>query len=86
MIATEGESITLYCNITAANPTASITWLNQDNSPIPNTNGRIQLQSVNRNQHGVYICQASNGVGMIARKTTALTVNCMFHICLLDFS
>ena len=71
----EGESITLYCNITAANPTASITWLNPANSTMPHTKGKIQLSPINRNQNGVYTCQASNGVGMIARKTTEVFVN-----------
>ena len=76
MTVTEGETVTLFCNVTAANPAANITWLNHANLPIPNTNGRTQLSSINRNQNGVYTCQASNGVGVAAFATTALTVHC----------
>ena len=76
--AVEGHRVVLHCNVTAANPAANVTWHSPTGAELQNTNGRILLPSVNRNQNGVYTCQASNGVGSVAIKTTYLSVNCKF--------
>ena len=79
MTVTEGGSAVLECNVTAANPSATVTWRSPSNAVIPHTNGRLRLPMINRNQHGSYTCWASNGVGSATSKTTSITINCKLH-------
>ena len=72
----EGRDVVLHCNVIAANPRANLTWRSPTGFGIASVNGTVLLQSVNRRQHGEYICLASNGVGSVASKSTYLTVNC----------
>ena len=72
----EGRDVILHCNVIAANPAANVTWRSPTGSEILSGNGTILLPSVNRRQHGEYICLASNGIGSVASKATYLTVNC----------
>ena len=76
IVTLEGKAVVLHCNVIAANPAANVTWRSPTGSEILNVNGTILLPSVNRRQHGEYICLASNGVGSVASKATYLTVNC----------
>jgi len=71
----EGQSVILQCNITTANPATNVTWFYSTNTVIPSTNGSIIWPSVNRNQHGLYTCRVSNGIGSPVTKTTFLRVN-----------
>ena len=75
----EGRDVALHCNVIAANPAANLTWRSPTGFGIASVNGTVLLQSVNRRQHGEYICLASNSVGSVASKATYLTVNCMFY-------
>ena len=72
----EGRDVILHCNVIAANPAANVTWRSPAGSEMLSVNGTVLLQSVNRRQHGEYICLSSNGVGSIARKATYVIVNC----------
>ena len=72
----EGRDVVLHCNVFAANPRPNVTWRSPTGSEILSVNGTILLPSVNRRQHGEYICLVSNGVGSVASKSTYLTVNC----------
>ena len=72
----EGRDVVLHCNVIAANPAAHLTWRSPTGSEILSVNGTILLASVNRRQHGEYVCLASNGIGSVAIKATYLTVNC----------
>ena len=78
MTVIEGVSSVLQCNVTAANPSATVSWKSPSNAVIPHTNGRAQLSSIHRNKNGLYTCLASNGVGS-ATKKTSLTVNCKLN-------
>ena len=78
MTVIEGGSAVLECNVTAANPSATVTWRSPTNAVIPHTNGRALLSSIKRNQNGLYTCQASNRIGS-ATNTSILTVDCKFH-------
>ena len=78
MTVVEGENVVLYCNVTAANPMPNITWSHPSSGVIRNTNGMILFPSIKRNQHAVYSCIASNGVGPAVIRTTSLVVNCEF--------
>ena len=72
----EGRDVFLNCNVIAANPRANFIWRSPTGTELSSVNGTILLPSVNRRQHGEYICLASNGVGSVASKSTYLTVNC----------
>ena len=72
----EGRDVVLHCNVIAANPAANVTWRSPTGSEVLSVSGTILLLSVNRRQHGEYICLASNGIGSVASKSTYLIVNC----------
>ena len=76
IVTLEGRDVRLHCNVVAANPGANVTWRSPTGSEILSENGTILLRSVNRRQHGEFICLASNGVGSVASRATYLTVNC----------
>ena len=76
MTVTEGGSAVLQCTVTAANPSAAVTWGSPTFAVLRHTNGRIQLSSIHRNQNGFYTCIAFNGVGSATTKVTSLKVYC----------
>ncbi|XP_065055821.1 hemicentin-1-like isoform X1 [Rhopilema esculentum] len=71
----EGKNVTLNCTVVVANPAPAITWKGPANNVLSHTNGVLFMPSVSRSQNGTYTCQASNGHGMPATKTSSLFVH-----------
>ena len=82
----EGETATLICTMTDANPQTDITWRwFKANSPnIVLHNGSTYLiPGMQRGNSGTYNCTASNVVGMSEAATVNVNVQCKnFHILL----
>eukprot|EP00794_Sanderia_malayensis_P011271 gene11271-12451_t len=73
---TEGENASFKCTVIAANPTATITWLDSSNQELSHSNGNLSLTNVTRRQAGQYPCKADNNVtGSPVFQTVTLTVN-----------
>lgn len=70
----DGDTVTLSCNITTANPPAIITWRNQSDIIISHTNGAVTINSIKKEQAGSYSCHADNGVLGAVMKTTHVVV------------
>ncbi|XP_035698147.1 nectin-4-like [Branchiostoma floridae] len=79
--ATVSDSVTLQC-VADGNPPPNITWSrngilmrsNVGTVPRDVIIGAIQLKNVQTNDTGTYLCKASNGVGDISTRSTALTI------------
>eukprot|EP00794_Sanderia_malayensis_P011272 gene11272-12452_t len=73
---TEGENASFKCTVIAANPTATITWLDASNQELSHSNGNLSFTNVTRHQAGQYRCKADNNVtGSPVFQTATLTVN-----------
>ncbi|XP_031568091.1 hemicentin-1-like [Actinia tenebrosa] len=58
----ESNTITIFCNATGL-PQPSITWTKADrNEEVISSGETLTIPSIRRNQTGVYVCTASNGV------------------------
>ena len=83
---TEGENVTLSCNV-AGNPAPTISWT-RNGSPL-NTTGRIKfldgekhltITNVNRRESGEYRCVASNSLGNATSNVGTLNVQCKYIV------
>ena len=83
---TEGENVTLSCNV-AGNPAPTISWT-RNGSPL-NTTGRINfsdgkkqltITNVNRTDSGEYRCVARNSLGNATSNVAALNVQCKYIV------
>ena len=71
---TKGSNVTFSCNITAANPSTTVTWKKSPtNALIQHLNGVVTLNFVSAKQGGRYICHADNSAGA-SQKPFTLTV------------
>jgi len=75
----EGEEARLECEV-QGNPNPTVSWKKQDGvlpstaSPTCAHSSCLSLTEVRRDQAGVYVCQANNGVGAPAHGRVALSV------------
>ena len=83
---TEGENVTLSCNV-AGNPAPTISWT-RNRSPL-NTSGRINfldgkkqltITNLNRRDSGEYRCVASNSLGNATSNVASLNVQCKYIV------
>ena len=73
----EGDNVTFLCqSISKGRDKLSFQWFDTTNKIIGNTDGRIQLKNVLRNQSGYYSCAGSNGIGEPTIKSVMMIVNC----------
>ena len=77
---TEGDDATLECE-SSGNPLPTLIWsrnegLPQNAVPTCARNSCLYLSNVKRDAAGVYHCQADNGVGVPAKATITLKVEC----------
>lgn len=80
---TEGQTATLECRVTAANPNSSITWrwYNTDNPINVLHNGpTLLIPKIQRNISGLYRCTASNVVGTSLAATTIVDIQCEYCV------
>ena len=59
----EGKGVIFSCNITAANPATTVTWIGPSQQPIQHSGGVVKIKSVLKKQAGKYTCRASNTEG-----------------------
>ena len=60
---TEGDNVTLTCNITDGVPKHNgIRWL-KDKTPLDETKTNLVLQGIKKQQEGTYTCETSNEGG-----------------------
>jgi len=76
--AQEGETVELGCEATGF-PIPKITWTRQDGSLLPNgkasfVSSRMIIQKVRREDRGIYVCTADNGVGKAQNRKTHLNI------------
>ena len=59
-----GDSITLSCNVTRANPTeySTFTWTH-DSTALPETGNTLTLSTVRESDLGMYRCEVTNSAG-----------------------
>ena len=85
----EGESITLYCNVTGK-PDPTLTWTKVGNPRPLSNNAVLSTGILNRNDtiNNImqYQCTASNGVESPATAIANITVNCKYKLYLLKLS
>ena len=79
----EGQTATLACTVTAANPNTNITWrwfkTDSPNNVLHNGPSHI-LPNIQRGRSGSYSCTASNTVGTSEEATVNVNVQCKwFH-------
>ena len=77
MLCREGSSLTLECQA-SGNPEPTITW-KKENSMLPSglnlaSGPAVVLSAVEREDGGLYVCMADNGVGSESRANISLTV------------
>ena len=79
----EGESITLYCNVTGK-PDPTLTWTKVGNPRPLSKNAVLSTGILNRNDtiNNIiqYQCTASNGVESPATAIAVITVNCKYKL------
>ena len=59
----EDTKAVFSCNVTASNPSASITWRDSSNRMISHINGMVIISHVSVKQAGKYSCHAKNAAG-----------------------
>ncbi|XP_078316005.1 cell adhesion molecule 2-like isoform X3 [Crassostrea virginica] len=76
----EGETATLLCTVTDANPNTNITWrwvkINSTNDVL-HTGRTYTIPNIKRDRSGSYICRASNKVGTSEGAVIDIDVLCM---------
>ena len=78
----EGQTATLICTVTDANPNTSITWRwnKLDNLNVDLHNGpAYTILNIQRERSGTYICTASNTVGTSEGENVVIDVQCMYY-------
>ncbi|XP_062608743.1 LOW QUALITY PROTEIN: B-cell receptor CD22-like [Saccostrea cucullata] len=73
----EGQTATLTCSVTAANPNTDIrwSWIKTDSpSSVLNTGPNYTISNIQRNQSGNYNCRATNSIGMSSPATIQVDV------------
>ena len=77
----EGETATLECKVTDANPNNSITWkwikIDSPNSALHN-GSRFIISNIQRGRAGSYHCTATNTEGTSDAATVDVDVQCMY--------
>ena len=69
---TEGDNVTLTCNITDGVPKPNrIRWL-KDKTPLDETKTKLVLQSIKKEQKGTYTCETSNEGGSASDSTNII--------------
>ena len=79
----EGETATLMCTVTDANPNYNITWkwIKTDSPNMVLHNGSVYtISNVQRGRSGSYNCTASNTVGTSETAMIEVDVQCMYVI------
>lgn len=77
----EGQTATLECRVTAANPVFNITWrwYKTDNpSKVLHNEPTLSIQHIQRTRSGLYHCTASNSVGTSLPVNILLDVQCKY--------
>lgn len=78
----EGETTSLECIVSAANPNTSISWIWLNaNGNILHTGQTYIMRMIQRNQSGSYNCSAKNSVGMSVGVTIFVDVQCKYNCC-----
>lgn len=75
----EGQTATLKCNMTAANPNINITWrwFNTDNpTHFLHDGSTYIIPGIQRNRSGLYNCTASNSIGTSVPATISVDIQC----------
>ncbi|XP_061188018.1 B-cell receptor CD22-like [Saccostrea echinata] len=73
----EGQTATMTCSVTAANPNTDIrwSWIKTDSpSNVLHTGLTYTISNTHRNQTGIYKCRASNSIGMSTPATIYVDV------------
>ena len=82
---TEGDNVTLTCNVTDGVPKPNqVRWL-EDKIPLDEKKTKLVLRDIRKEQEGTYICVASNGAGsgndsikvIVDSKTLKVLLICM---------
>lgn len=85
----EGETATLICKLTVANPNTNITWrwfkTGRPNSVL-HTGPNYTISNIQRAKSGPYSCTASNFVGTSEEAIVNIDVQCKFFQILKYFS
>ncbi|XP_068686311.1 cell adhesion molecule-related/down-regulated by oncogenes-like isoform X2 [Montipora foliosa] len=74
VIITENETITLYCK-SSGNPSPNIFWTKDGNDSVLHEGSNYTLKNITREQAGIYLCIAQNGIGRNASASIPVTVN-----------
>ena len=81
----KGKQIELSCK-TGGNPPPEVHWTKEGGGLVSQSQGKtvmagsgLVLSSVSREDEGLYLCTASNGVGAPASASVRLTVLCKFR-------
>lgn len=72
---TEGESVTMRCQVTSNPPHWSVSWF-KDGTQLEEQGTTLTLPEVTRMMSGQYTCQASNDVGLRQSDAVDLQVHC----------
>lgn len=79
----EGDTATLVCRVTAANPISNITWkwYKTDNpSNVLHNESTLSIPNIQRSRSGLYRCTASNVVGTSVAATTIVDIDCEYVV------
>lgn len=79
----EGDTATLVCRVTAANPNSNITWkwYKTDNpSNVLHNESTLSIPNIQRSRSGLYRCTASNVVGTSVAATTIVDIDCEYVV------
>ena len=77
----EGQTATLICSVTDANPNTSIKWrwIKLDSPNMELHNGpSYKIPNTQRGASGTYVCTASNTVGTSEGENVVVDVQCMY--------
>lgn len=85
----EGQTATLECEVTAANPNTSITWqwFNASNhNTVLFSGAKYTIPYIQRKQSGLYYCTANNSIGASKPTTINMNIQCKYKfMCMLYF-
>ena len=74
-IAIENSNAALYCNATG-NPKPNITWTRDGNATVLYHGESFTVRNIRREDAGIYVCTAWNGIGNKTNGSTSVTVHC----------
>ena len=84
----EGQTATLICTVTDANPNTGITWrwVKTDNPyTVLHTGPNYTITNAQRERSGSYNCTASNSVGTSKAAVIYVDVQCVYIIFIINF-